>query len=128
MTADHQAGFRHPLSATCSRRMHALELASRTSQGNPSCRSAWPALRVFTCLAKKPTERMTSRVAGTGHRLTTCTERVSHVQVLLSAMEQGEILVAKAGVVASLPARTSLLAAANPVGGHYNRSRTLQVR
>ncbi len=43
-------------------------------------------------------------------------------------MEQGEILVAKAGVVASLPARTSLLAAANPVGGHYNRSRTLQVR
>ncbi len=43
-------------------------------------------------------------------------------------MEQGEILVAKAGVVASLPARTSLLAAANPVGGHYNRSRTLQAR
>ena len=50
------------------------------------------------------------------------------LQVLLSAMEQGEILVAKAGVVASLPARTSLLAAANPVGGHYNRSRTLQAR
>ena len=43
-------------------------------------------------------------------------------------MEQGEILVAKAGVVGSLPARTSLLAAANPVGGHYNRSKTLQVR
>ena len=43
-------------------------------------------------------------------------------------MEQGEILVAKAGVVASLPARTSLLAAANPVGGHYNRAKTLQVR
>ena len=49
------------------------------------------------------------------------------LQVLLSAMEQGKILVAKAGVVASLPAHTSLLAAANPVGGHYNRSKTLQV-
>ena len=42
-------------------------------------------------------------------------------------MEQGEVIVAKAGMVASLPARTSLLAAANPQGGHYNRAKTLQV-
>ena len=32
---------------------------------------------------------------------------------------------AKAGLVASLPARTSLLAAANPAGGQYNRAKTL---
>ena len=48
-------------------------------------------------------------------------------QVLLSAMEQGEVAVAKAGLVATLPARTALLAAANPQGGHYNRAKTLQV-
>ena len=49
------------------------------------------------------------------------------LQVLLSAMEQGEVTVAKAGLVAALPARTALLAAANPQGGHYNRAKTLQV-
>ncbi len=32
---------------------------------------------------------------------------------------------AKAGLVAALPARASLLAAANPAGGHYNRAKSL---
>ena len=32
---------------------------------------------------------------------------------------------AKAGVCASLPARTSVIAAANPSGGHYTRAKTV---
>ncbi|CAH8570818.1 unnamed protein product [Schistosoma haematobium] len=45
--------------------------------------------------------------------------------VLLEAMEQQSVSVARGGLVANLPARAAVLAAANPINGHYDITRRL---
>ncbi|ODN04355.1 DNA helicase MCM8 [Orchesella cincta] len=44
---------------------------------------------------------------------------------LLEALEQQSVSIAKSGVFRTLPARSSVIAAANPVGGHYDRCKTV---
>ncbi len=47
-----------------------------------------------------------------------------HPFCIVQAMEQQSISISKAGIVTSLQARCAVLAAANPVGGRYDSSRT----
>lgn len=49
----------------------------------------------------------------------------AHHSSLLEAMEQCRVSIAKGGVVCSLAARGTVLAAANPAGGSYNRLQLL---
>ena len=44
---------------------------------------------------------------------------------LLEAMEQQSISIAKAGICCTLPARTSVITAANPIEGHFNKAKTI---
>ena len=46
-------------------------------------------------------------------------------QTLLEVMEQQCLSIAKGGIVCSLPCHTTVLAAANPIGGHYDKSKTV---
>lgn len=69
-------------------------------------------LRISACLFRSPFSLVPPSAASLLHHLP------------FSALGAIDVVNAE-GVVASLSARCSVLAAANPIGGHYNRGKTI---
>jgi DNA helicase MCM8 len=59
-----------------------------------------------------------------------CLDELDKIQFdhrsLLEAMEQQCVHIAKAGAIVALPARTTIIAAANPINGHFDASKGLK--
>ena len=53
------------------------------------------------------------------HSLTTCLPTLHHPQ------EQQTLSIAKAGIICTMNARTSVLAAANPIGSQWDKNKTI---
>ena len=64
-------------------------------------------------------------LADKGHCIIDELDKLSEKNTLLEAMEQGEIRMTKAGLKIHLKARTSVVCAANPKGGHFNTNKLL---
>ncbi|KAF0477127.1 DNA helicase MCM8 isoform X1 [Gigaspora margarita] len=52
-------------------------------------------------------------------------EKINQPNALAEAISRQTISICKAGVTCSLTARTSIIASANPIGGHYNKTKLL---
>lgn len=61
-----------------------------------------------------------------GHCFIDELDKLESPQVLFEVMESEEITIAKAGMVCAMPARTAVVAAANPLHGRYRQDKTLQ--